>query len=164
MRRIDIRDAGTGDAQAIADIYNHYVQHTTSTFDTEPKSVEDRLAWMQSRESRHPVVVASDEGRVVGWGALTRWAERPAWRHTVELSLYVDPERLGEGVGSALMESLLERAALEGHHAVIGQIVSENEGSLSLAARFGFEEVGRLREVGHKSGRWLDVVLVERRA
>ncbi|MDO9108073.1 MAG: N-acetyltransferase family protein [Coriobacteriia bacterium] len=157
-----IREAMTCDIESIARIYNHYVLHGTATFDTEPKSVEDRRAWLDSRGPRHPVLVALVDDEVVGWGSLSPWHTRPAYDDSVEVSTYVDPEHLGKGIGSQLMEALIARASDIGHHAVISQIVAGNEASLALGERFGFEEVGRLPEVGRKFGQLLDVVLMIR--
>ena len=81
--------------------------------------------------------------------------------HTVEISVYVAPDALGEGIGPAVSEVLVEQAVQLGHHAIISQIVHENDQSLSMSRRLGFEHVGTLREVGRKFDRWLDVVLME---
>jgi phosphinothricin acetyltransferase len=160
--QIDIRDALLEDASAIAEIYNHYVLDTTATFDMVPKSPRDRAAWIADREGSHPALVAEVEGRIVGWGALSTWGERPAWNLTVELSVYVELPWRSKGIGRRLIEELLDRAETAGHHAVIGQIVSENRASIRLAETMGFQRVGVLREVGRKFDRWLDVVLMEK--
>ena len=157
-----IRRAMPEDAGAIAEIYNHYVLGSTVTFDTEPKTAQDRMRWLAEHDDVYPVFVGEIEGEVVAWGALTRWAQRPAWRHTVEISVYVEQDSTGRGIGPAMTEALLSEATRIGHHSVIAQIVAENAVSLELAQRGGFEQVGLLREVGRKFDRWLDVVLVER--
>ena len=86
---------------------------------------------------------------------------RCAYRHTVEISTYVAPDHTRTGLGPALCDALIAEARRAGHHAIVSQIVSENEPSLKVAARLGFAEVGRLREVGRKFDRWLDLVLME---
>ncbi|GAB4277524.1 MAG: L-methionine sulfoximine/L-methionine sulfone acetyltransferase [Coriobacteriia bacterium] len=159
---VNIRAAEMGDASAIAEIYNHYVLETTATFDMTPKSPQEHAAWIAKRDAAYPVLVAETGERVVAWGALSAWAQREAWRHTVEVSVYVELHWRGKGIGRALLEELLKRAASAGHHAVISQIVSENEASLRLARSMGFEQVGTLREVGRKFDRWLDVILMEK--
>jgi L-amino acid N-acyltransferase len=156
-----IRHATEGDAEAIAAIYNHYVRTSTVTFDTAEKSVEDRAVWLAEHGVAHPVLVAEDSGVVLAWGALSAWGSRCAYRHTVEISVYVAPDATRAGVGPAMSEALIAHARELGHHAIISQIVSENEASLKMGERLGFESVGRLREVGRKFGRWLDVVLME---
>lgn len=159
---VAVRDATPDDASDLARIYNHYIATSTVTFDTEPKTPEERAEWIASHGPAHPVLVGVIDGAVVGFGALSPWANRPAWGRTVEVSSYVAEERRRQGVGAALMDALVDRATEAGHHALIGQIVSENEPSISLARRMGFEQVGTLREVGNKFGRWLDVVYMER--
>jgi phosphinothricin acetyltransferase len=161
VAHIDVRRAIAGDGEAIARIYNHYVLTSTATFDTEPKTPADREAWLANRSPAHPVLVAEQDGRVVGWGSLSPWGERPAYRHSVEISTYVDFESISLGVGPALAEALIGDARSLGHHAVLSRIVADNEPSLKMSARLGFVEVGRLREVGRKCGRWLDLVICE---
>lgn len=162
MSEIIVRDATDQDAAAIAEIYNHYVTGSTATFDTEPKTAGERRAWLATHDAAHPVLVAEDSGAVVAWGSITSWDARLAWRHTVEISSYVAPDSRGRGIGPLLMGELLERARQAGHHAVLAQIVAENEASLQVTQRAGFEIVGHLREVGRKFDRWLDVVILEK--
>ena len=162
MPAVSIRQATTSDAAPIAAIYNHYVLTSTATFDTEPKSAEDRIAWLGEHGGDYPVLVAEQHGNVVGWGSLSKWGTRCAYRHSVEISTYIAPEMTGSGLGPAMCEALVAEARRAGHHAIISQIVSENEPSLKMAARLGFADAGRLREVGRKFDRWLDIVLMER--
>lgn len=162
MKEVSIRLAGVADAESIAGIYNHYVLHSTATFDTDAKSVEDRERWITERGPEHPVVVATDaDDAVIGWGALSPYSPRPAWGHTVEVAVYVSPERLARGIGPLLLADLVERARTVGHHALVSRIVSENGPSIRMAERAGFSRVGTLREVGRKFDRWLDVVVFE---
>lgn len=162
MADLVIRRAHLGDAAQIAEIYNHYVLHSTATFDVEPKTAEDRVRWLGEHDDLHPVLVGTIGGEVVAWGSLTRWSTKPAYRHTVEISTYVNHEFTGRGIGPAISEALVAAAREAGHHAVIGQIVAENAASLRTSENLGFERVGVLREVGRKFERWLDVVLMER--
>lgn len=160
--RISVRDAGAADAGAIAAIYNPYVLETAATFDTDPVDASNRLAWLEQHDAEHPVLVAEAGGEVVGWGSLTRWATRPAWHRTAEISIYVAPGHRREGVGMALMQALIDRACAVGHHVVIGQIVADNAPSIAMAERFGFVRSGVLREVGDKFGRYHDLVLMQK--
>jgi phosphinothricin acetyltransferase len=162
MTDLVIRRAHPGDAARIAEIYNHYVLHSTATFDTEPKTVGERLAWLSEHDDGHPVLVGLLGAEVVAWGALSKWGTRAAYRHTVEISVYVDTDYTSRGIGPALSEALIEEARHAGHHAIIGQIVADNEVSLRTSVNLGFERIGVLREVGRKFDRWLDVVLMER--
>ena len=161
MPDLEIRLASVADAGTINAIYNHYVRTSAATFDTEEVTAEGRLAWLEQHVGPHPAIVAVWDGAVVGWGSLSRWGTRCAYQHTVEISTYIAPDATGRGIGPALCRDLLERAREIGHHALISQIVHENEASLKMADRLGYERVGTLRQVGRKFGRWLDVVLME---
>ncbi|HEY3318354.1 MAG TPA: GNAT family N-acetyltransferase [Coriobacteriia bacterium] len=149
------------DAAAIADIYNQAVLHSTATFDTQPRSTEEREGWLTCRGTAHPVLVAEADGRVVGWASLSPWSDRPAYARTAEVSVYVDESARGSGVGAALMAALLERARDVGVHALLARVCTENDVSLRLSERFGFGHVGVMREVGEKFGRLLDVAVLE---
>lgn len=156
-----IREAAAQDAAAIAAIYNHYIRTSVATFDTESKSTEDRAAWLSGRADRHPVLVCADESEVVAWGALSPFAARPAWSGTAEVAVYVAEARVGQGHGPRMLDALVERASSAGLHTLVSQIVSENEASLRMTERAGFERVGYLSEVGWKQDRWLDVVITQ---
>ncbi len=156
-----VRGAGEGDADAIRSIYNGEVGHTT-TFDMVPRSLSAQLAWIAEHAGAHPAVVAEDRGGVIGFGSLSRYQARPAYSTTVEDSVYVSPERRGDGVGRALLEELLRLANAHGFHAVIARVVAGNDPSIALHRGCGFDLVGTEREVGRKLGRWLDVVVMQR--
>jgi phosphinothricin acetyltransferase len=156
-----IRRANNTDAVDIARIYNHYIRTSTATFDTIEKSVEERTQWLAGHDDRHPVLVAELAGRVLGWGAIAPWGSRPGWRHTVELSIYVSSDSLGKGIGPKLLGALVAEARSAGHHALVSQVVTENEASLKMSERAGFGRVGTLREVGRKFDRWIDLALLE---
>lgn len=157
-----IRPAARGDAEAINAIQNHYVVNSTATFLTEPLTLEQRLAWLEGRSPAHPVTVALRDGDVVGWAALGDFRGRPAYRHTVEFSIYVHHERHHAGIGRALLADLVERARAAGHHALVGGCCSESTAILGLLEASGFSRVAHFPEVGRKFDRWLDVVFMQR--
>ena len=157
-----IRPARLDDADAIRVIYNHEVAHGTATFDIEPRSLEDQREWLTARSGAHVVLVAEIDGEVAGFGSLSRYKERAAYSGTVENSVYVDPDRQGQGIGIALLDALVDRARDHGFHTMIARIGHESEGSIAVHAKAGFVEIGREREVGRKFGRWLDVVIMQR--
>lgn len=159
---VRIRPATVADLDAINRIYNHYVIASTCTYQEEPSTPQERAAWFAEHDAKHPVTVAEREGEVVGWGALSRFHARSAYRRTVENSLYVRHDCRRQRIGEALLADLLERGHAAGHHAVLALIDAEQRGSIALHEKFGFLEVGRLREVGFKSDRWLDVVYLQR--
>ena len=162
MTETGVRLATPGDLPAINAIYNHFVLHSTCTYQEEPSTDEERAAWFAGHGAVHPVTVMEDRGEVVGWGSLSRFHPRSAYRHTVENSIYVRHDLHRRGIGRALLVDLIERAKAAGHHTIIGLIDAEQAASVSLHARFGFTEVAHLSQVGFKFGRWLDVVYMQR--
>jgi L-amino acid N-acyltransferase len=160
----DIRPATDADAADMARIYNQAVTRSTATFDTQIQSTEARLAWLEAHRGnpRHPVLVAVEDGAVLGWGSLSAWSPRAAYDATVEVSTYIDEDARGRGVGPALSGALLEAGEAAGVHAFIARITATNGPSLKMAKRLGFVEVGRLYEVGSKFGETLDIVMLEK--
>jgi L-amino acid N-acyltransferase YncA len=159
---ISIRDARAADTAVICAIYNDAVAHTTAVFDDVPRTLEAQQAWLVAKaEQGWPVLVAETDGRVVGYASFGSFRAWPAYRHTVENSIYVAPDCRGQGVGTHLLGPLLDRARDRRLHAVIAAITADNLASLRLHARFGYKEVGRFPEVGHKFERWLDVVFLQ---
>jgi L-amino acid N-acyltransferase YncA len=158
---ITIRPATESDLVAINDIYNHYVLHSTCTYQEETEPLAGRRQWFKHHGVKHPVIVAEAGGQVVGWGALSVYHARSAYRHTVENSVYVHHRRHRRGIGSRLLRELIVRARKLGHHAIIALIEADQPASVALHAKFHFEPVGHLKQVGFKFGRWLDVVYME---
>jgi phosphinothricin acetyltransferase len=161
LANVHIRLATDNDMPAVRVIYNHYVATSTSTFQVELETENDRLEWLHNRTPAHPVVVALVDGEIVGWAALSPWKSRCAYARSVEASVYVQPDGLRRGIGRALLADLIERARAAGHHTIIGGACTEHPGSLALQRVLGFEPVGCFREVGYKFGRWLDVAYMQ---
>jgi L-amino acid N-acyltransferase len=159
---VAVRLASVDDAEAIRRIYNVEVESGTATFDLVPRSLDDQRAILAARTGAHPILVAEQDGEIVGFGSLSAYRDRPAYTTTVENSVYVDHAHQGRGAGRALLEELLRVATNHGFHCVIARISGGNEGSVRLHERCGFELVGVEREVGRKFGRWLDVVVMQR--
>ena len=144
---------------------------STSTFQVDPTTPEERRAWFAAHGPDHPVLVFEDNaiamgprvagGAIAGWASLNPYHPREAYGHTVELSIYVRHEQRRHGVGRALLGELLALARASRHHVVLAQVAADQEASLALHRSFGFREVGRLHEVGFKFGRWLDVILFD---
>ncbi len=160
---MEYRLAAVEDAEAIRSIYNKEVLGSTVTFDLVPRTAEEQLVWIDEHSGAWPAVVAVDhEGVVRGFGSLSPYRPRPAYRTTVEDSVYVDDAARGQGVGKGLLLELVRLAGVHGFHTVIARIVGGHEASIGLHKACGFEEIGVEREVGRKFGRWLDVVLMQR--
>jgi L-amino acid N-acyltransferase YncA len=165
---LEIRDAREDDLPSILDIYNDVVATSTAIYRDEPATLEDRHAWWEARVADgHAVLVAvnvaSDGADVVGFAAFGGFRPWPGYRYTVEHSVHVRADRRGQGVGAALMQPLLERAAALGMHVMSAGVDADNEASLRFHERLGFSRVAHLHEVGFKFGRWLDLVLMQRR-
>jgi len=156
-----IRLARGDDLASINDVYNYYVSHSTCTYQETPDPIEARRAWFERHGPEHPVTVAEVDGRVVGWGALSPFHARSAYRFTVENSVYVDHEYQRRGIGDAILKDLLARARVIGHRTIIAGIDASQEGSLAIHAKHGFVKVAHLRAVGYKFERWLDVVYMQ---
>ncbi|MEM8903101.1 MAG: N-acetyltransferase family protein [Actinomycetota bacterium] len=163
MADLRIRLARPEDAAAVAEIYNTEVLQSTVTFDLEPRSVAQQRAWLDERSGSYAVLVGEDADGLAGFASLSPYRDRPAYRTTVENSIYVARTHRGRGVGRALLAELLVVAEDRGFHAVMARIVDGHEASIALHAGVGFEHVGVEREIGRKFGRWLDVVVMQRR-
>jgi phosphinothricin acetyltransferase len=159
-----VRPAADDDAGALARIYGHHVLHSTATFEIEPPSVEE-MAGRRARAATLglPYLVALHGDEVVGYAYASAYRPRPAYRYTVEDSVYIAPEQVGNGYGTLLLQHLIEhceRGPWRQMVAVIGD--GENRASVRLHERLGFRRVGVLNLVGFKFGRWVDVVLMQR--
>ncbi|NTY02152.1 GNAT family N-acetyltransferase [Deinococcus sp. JMULE3] len=160
---VTVRAAARADVPAITDIYNHAVEHTTASYDLEPVTLESRLDWFDEKTAHGwPVWVAVSGEEVVGWATFGPFRAKPGYRFTAEHSVYVRDGLRGQGVGGALMLPLIEEARARGLHSLIGGVDAENAGSLAFHERLGFTPVAHFRQVGHKFGRWLDLVFVQR--
>jgi len=137
------------------------VLNSTCTYQEEPEPLEARRRWFSHHGDKHPVIVAEAGGQVVGWGSLSAFHERSAYRHTVEDSLYVRHQHQRHGIGSLLLQDLIVRARGLGHHAIIAGMDGEQSASIALHTRFRFEKVAHFKQVGFKFGRWLDVIYME---
>lgn len=160
---VHIRPAVLDDVEPILEIYNDQVLTSTATFDLVPRTLAEQREWLTDRSGAHAVVVAvSDEGTVVGFGALSAYRERAGYATTVEDSVYVAASHRGQGIGALVLNHLVTTATKHGFHVLMAKIVGGHEISIGLHTACGFEIVGTEKEVGRKFGRWLDVVLMER--
>lgn len=162
---IRVRPAETSDAEAIAEIYGHYVRSSTATFELEPPTAEEiRLRMKAIAEKGLPWLVAEREGRVVGYAYAGPYRPRAAYRFTLENSVYIDQQAAGQGIGRLLMEELLERCSQWGARQMVAVIGGgdKNAASVRLHERLGFVRVGVLQGVGWKFDRALDSLLMQR--
>ena len=157
-----VRPAATSDSEAIREIYNVEVLGSTVTFDLVPRTPDEQDEWMESHAGVYPVIVAEDDGRVIGFASLSPYRSRPGYSTTAEDSVYVAASYRGVGVGKLLLSELVERGKAHGFHAIMARIVGDHAASISLHRSCGFELVGIEREVGRKFSKWLDVALMQR--
>jgi L-amino acid N-acyltransferase len=162
---VGVRAAIEDDLPAILAIYNEVIATSTAVYALEPATLDERQNWFTSRsKSGFPVLVAVDPGNgVLGFASFGDWRGAwPGYRYTVEHSVHVRHDVRGQGIGRALVESLFPLALGLGKHVMIGGIDAANDASIRFHERLGFERVAHFTEVGHKFGRWLDLVFMQR--
>ena len=164
MIAIPIRTAEARDLEAITRIYEHAVRHGTASFELEPPSQREMARRYEAlRSGGYPYLVAQLEREIMGYAYAGPYRARPAYRWTVEDSIYIAPAAQRRGIGRALLDRLIAEAELGGFRqmlAVIGD--SANVGSIELHRAAGFRLVGTFDDIGFKFGRWLDTVLMQR--
>jgi phosphinothricin acetyltransferase len=164
MSALLVRPANTADLPAVTGIYTHHVLHGLASFELEPPDLtEIKRRYESIRALGLPYLVVESGGAIAGYAYAGVYRARPAYRFSVENSVYVAAGRTGQGIGSALLPALIDACAAAGRRqmiAVIGD--SANEGSIRLHAKFGFQHAGLLPAVGYKFGRWVDSVLMQK--
>jgi L-amino acid N-acyltransferase YncA len=152
------------DIEAIQAIYAHYVATNLATFELEPPTARQMLERRAAiLEGGYPYLVARLGGEVAGYAYASAWRSRPAYRHTVEDSIYVAPGMRQAGIGSALLRELIAQCEQRGFRQMVGVVGnSANTGSLRVHEALGFRQVGTLGCVGYKFGQWVDTVLMQR--
>lgn len=152
-----IRTVSIEDAKDIHGIYNFYIKNTIITFETEPISINEMRERILEISGSYPYLVFEESGKIYGYCYASGWKKKKAYQHTVEITIYVDPNLHRKGIGSALMNTLLEKLRIIHVHAVIACISLPNPPSVKLHEKFGFTQVSHYREVGFKFNRWIDV-------
>lgn len=158
MTHAMIRSVTTQDAEAIADIYNAYVTGSVASFEVEPVSRLEMSRRIDEVSSRYPWLVYEADGTVCGFCYAHQWKLRAAYERTWETTVYVAPASVGRGVGKRLMERLIEECRRAGARVLVACITGGNESSIGLHRGLGFSQASHFCQVGHKFGRWLDVV------
>jgi L-amino acid N-acyltransferase YncA len=157
-----LRAAGPADAVEICRIYNQGIRDRVATLETEERTPEERAQWLEAHGPRHPVLVAESDGAVVGWASLNVFNARRAYEHVADLSLYVERDWRGRGVGRQLLEALVASARELGFHKLVLAAFPWNAAGMRAYARAGFREVGTYREQGRLDGRWVDTIVMEK--
>ncbi|MDR1786458.1 MAG: GNAT family N-acetyltransferase [Spirochaetaceae bacterium] len=159
-----IRPVRPADAGAIAGMYNHYIEHTTITFEETPVTPEDMADRIRDITATYPWLVLEEGSTALGYAYIHAWQARCSYRASAEVSVYVQNGRLGGGMGSALMGALIQavKSGEQGGcripiHALVAGITQPNPRSVSLHEKFGFKKIAHFREIGYKFNTWLDV-------
>jgi L-amino acid N-acyltransferase YncA len=156
-----IEPAGDDDGKAIIDIFNHYIENSFAAYPAEPVPYQFFEHFRRMSEG-YPFLVASDDGKVVGFAMLRPYSPIPSFSRTAEISCFVAPEHTGKGIGSALQESLLNEARDKGITTVLAGISSLNRASLAFHKSRGFVQCGRFVRIGRKWGEEFDVVWMQK--
>lgn len=152
----------TADTQAILDIINYNILNSTALYDYNVRSYEQQKAILEDKINKNfPVIVAEENGKVVGFGMYSEFRFREAYKYTVEHSVYVDNDHQGKGIGKLLLQELIQLAKKQNLHTMIGVIDAENQSSVDFHEKFGFKTVGIIKESGYKFDRWLHSVFMQ---
>ena len=161
---MNIRKAMPADLPGILAIYNEIIEHSTAIYALAPTTLAERRTWFDARgQSGFPVLVAMDGDAVLGFSSFGDWRGTwPGYRYTVEHTVHVRVDARGRGLGRQLVEALFPLALALGKHVMIGGVDASNLSSIRFHERLGFERVAHFHEVGHKFGRWLGLVFMQR--
>ena len=154
-----IIDCDESHSEGILAILNESIANSTALYDYAPRSAESMVAWFAAkRRGGFPVIGAvSDTDELLGFASYGTFRPWPAYKYTVEHSLYLAPGFRGQGIGKQLLGTLIHSATQQDYHVMVGGIDSANIASIALHKRFGFQHVATMKEVGFKFGRWLDL-------
>jgi phosphinothricin acetyltransferase len=152
-----------GHADAILEIFNEAILNSTALYDYKPRAPQSMVGWFEAkRVGGFPVIGVEDaDGTLLAFGSYGTFRAWPAYKYTVEHSVYVHKDHRGRGLGRVVMQELIAAAQAKGIHAMIGGIDATNAGSIALHERLGFRRVGTLPQVGFKFGRWLDLAFYQ---
>jgi phosphinothricin acetyltransferase len=159
----DIR-CGREHAAQILDIFNDAIKNTTALWDYEPRTMKSMEAWFDAKErGSYPVVgVADDAGKLLAFGSYGPFRAWPAYKYTVEHSVYVEKGFRGRGLGRRVLTRVIAEAESQGYHNLIGGIESGNSASIRLHVSLGFEKAGEIRHAGFKFGKWINLSFYQR--
>lgn len=161
-KREMIREATERDLMEILDIYNDAILHTTAVYTYQPQTLENRQIWFQQKmDDGYPVIVYEEDGKVAGFATFGPFRPWPAYKYSIEHSIYVNKDFRKKGMGTLLMEALIAMAKERGYMTLIAGIDADNEKSIAMHHNFGFVHSGTIRKAGYKFGRWLDLAFYQ---
>jgi L-amino acid N-acyltransferase YncA len=160
--KIELRSYQKQDAEAIVDIINYNILNSTALYDYQPRTVDQQQVIFEDKLNKDfPVIVATCDEKVVGFGYYSEFRFREAYKFTVEHSVYVANDFHGKGIGKKLMTELIALAKQQKLHTMVAVIDSENQSSVAFHEQFGFTTVGIIKESGYKFDRWLHSVIMQ---
>jgi phosphinothricin acetyltransferase len=158
-----IRKANRSDVPAMREIFNEVLRNSNSIYREEEVSLEERYTWFDEKTDHgFPIFGAYEGEKLIGYAGYGTWRAAQGYRKSVELTIYVESSYRAKGIGSKLMQRIIEQAKSDGFHVMIGAIDAENRGSIEFHKRFGFTETARMPEVALKNGKWLDLVFMQK--
>lgn len=160
---MNIRRAQRTDVPAMREIFNEVLRNSNSIYREEEVTLEERYAWFDEKlEHGFPIFGAYEGDHLIGYAGYGTWRAAQGYRKSVELTIYVDQKRRGKGIGSKLMQTIIDHAKTDGYHVMIGAIDAANQQSIEFHKRFGFIEVARMPEVALKNDQWLTLVFMQK--
>ncbi|HHR7575350.1 TPA: N-acetyltransferase family protein [Staphylococcus aureus] len=157
-----IRCAKKEDLNAILAIYNDAIINTTAVYTYEPQTIDERIAWFETKQRNHePIFVFEENGSVLGFATFGSFRPWPAYQYTIEHSIYVDASARGKGIASQLLQHLIVEAKAKGYRTLVAGIDASNEASIKLHQKFNFKHAGTLTNMGYKFDYWLDLAFYE---
>ena len=158
-----IRPAEQRDVARILEIINYEITHSNSTHFHEKRTYSEQLSWFQEKQVEgFPVLVAEHEGEMVGYGTYRLFSAWDLYQHSIEHTIYLAKDSRGMGIGKLILQNLMNHAQEDDHHVMIAGIDPSNERAIRLHEQFGFELVGKFKEVGYKQGKWMDLVFMQK--
>jgi phosphinothricin acetyltransferase len=150
-------------AEAILAIFNDAILHSTALYDYKPRTMEMMTRWFEAKSAgKYPVIgIENDEGELMGFGSYGTFRAWPAYKYSVEHSIYVNARFRGQGVGKRLLREIIAAAQLQDYHVLIGGIDSTNTASIRLHEALGFSHCGTIQQAGFKFNRWLDLAFYQ---
>ena len=158
---LQIDNATKKDLNRIVEIYNWSIENTSATFDTKIKTVQSQLDLFESHDEEHPVIVARQNGSVLAWGSISCWSDRCTYSGTGEISLSVDPDFHGKGIGFNILKQLVEIGKEKNFRTLVSRIAGKSEASVHLHKKLGFSNIGTMKKVEKKFGEIIDVHLMQ---
>jgi L-amino acid N-acyltransferase YncA len=157
-----VRAVRFADLPAIREIHNQGILDRVATLDTEPRTMQETREWLYQHGPRHPVLVAETAGLVAGWATLNTFNTRTAYQYVADLSVYIERQRRGQGIGTALLQAIIALGRELDYHKIVLSAFPFNTAGMQLYERHGFTTVGIYKEMGQLDGRWVDTIIMEK--